>query len=561
MFVGTNRADALPYGAIKGNSKYGPKTAAMPLSKPVLENYPLTDFELIFLTFDYRSRSYLTNNGLDYVAPLIQGLSDAVTAGKKILITGELELYNAGQNYALPAGRSFLNSTLGITYNGNPVQRFETNSQGYITAIKSFPGKGMNGDPISDGMNMTLNNYTSLQSDPWIYFTDIIRAVDTKAVPFFYLDNDMQKIGGVRIQNGESKAVFTTFGFEAIKDQTQRNQFMSKILDWLFSGGSVTIGPKAEFSGSNIDFDEVKVGESGDMSLNIKNTGDEDLVISKMEMDSDFDPDGVFKFKSGHGVPNTLAPGEDIDVVVSFSPIAVDSYMGNITIESNSVVDGTYLVSLEGIGKASQGPIIESDKPTLDFSQVENGQSRMGDVVIYNTGTEDLVISKIEIANNTNNSYSIVVGGTPGTIEPDGERSITVKFAPETEGLHTADLNISSNAANQEEGDFSVKLTGNGFISSVPEEVTSTDGIITLKATPSPMGYNGVITYTLKTNGTYDMYLADLNGRIITSLVSASMLSGTHTFDMNTSTLSSGTYVIVSKLGNSIVKLPIIISK
>ena len=121
-------------------------------------------------------------------------------------------------------------------------------------------------------------------------------------------------------------------------------------------------------------------------------------------------------------------------------------------------------------------------------------------------------------------------------------------------------MNISSNAANQQ-GDFSVKLTGNGFVSSVPEEVVSTDGMITLKATPSPMGYNGVITYTLKTNGTYDMYLADLNGRIITSLVSASMLSGTHTFDMNTSTLSSGTYVIVSKLGNSIVKLPIIISK
>lgn len=559
MFVGTNKAVSLPYGAIKSNPTYGPKTAAMPLSKEVLINYPIKDFDLIFLTFDYQSRSYLTNSGLDYVETLIQGLNDAIAAGKKILITGELELYNAGQSYCLPAGRSFLNSTLGLTYNGNPVMRFEVNSNNQITAIKSFSGKGMNGDPISNGLSMTLNDYTSLQSDPWIWFTDIIRTLDTKAVPFFYLDNDMTKIGGARIQNGASKAVFLSFGFEAIKDQTQRNQFMSKILDWLFSGGSVTIGPKAEFSNSSLDFDVVNVGESADQTMTIKNTGDEDLVVTKMEMDADFDPDGVFKFKSGNGVPVTLAPGETINVVVSFAPVDADSYLGNITIESNSVVDGTYLISLDGIGRVSQGAIIESDKTTLNFSNVESGSSRMGDVVIYNTGNVDLDISKIEIANNSNNAFSIIAGGDAGSIAPDGDRTITVKFAPTNDGDHTGDLVITSNAAN-DDGEYTIQLVGSAF-SSVPEEVTSTDGMITLKATPNPMGYNGVITYTLKSNGDYNMYLVDLSGRVVTNFVNASVISGTHTFDFNTSSLSSGTYVIVSQLGNSVVKLPIIISK
>jgi hypothetical protein len=106
-------------------------------------------------------------------------------------------------------------------------------------------------------------------------------------------------------------------------------------------------------------------------------------------------------------------------------------------------------------------------------------------------------------------------------------------------------------------------LVGNGFATGVPDEITSNDGVITLKATPNPMGENGTITYSLNTanTGSFRMYLMDMSGRTVMDLVSGSVPSGTHTYEFNTSALSSGTYVIVARHNGSIVNLPIVIAK
>ncbi len=562
LYVGGNNKVAYLYNAIKGNSKYGSKTAALPLTKDVITHYnPNDKFDLAVLSFDQPHRSALTNTSTGYSTDLANSLRQMVTNGKKVFITGELELYNSGQSYADPQGRAFLNTTLGITYNGNPKIRVTVDGNGYLTGISKFNAKGMNGDPISNGLDMTLNDYSNLQSDPYIIFTDIIQATDQKAVPFLYYDNTQSNIGGVRIENGKSKAVYLSFGVEAIKDVTQRNNFVGKILDWLFAGGSSTIGPVIEFSSTNLDFDEVKVSNNKIMNLSFTNNGDEDLIISELNFDYDYDPDSVFAFVSAPSLPMTITPGNTSTIEIQFTPKDIATYDGLLTVKSNSISDNVQIIDLSGKGIASQGAIISAKSMTLDFGQVAVNDGKVGDVVIYNTGTEDLNISEISFENNTDNAFSIVVGGESGTIPVESDRTITIKFTPPSEGQYSANLVVKSNAVN--EANFKVALVGNGFPSGVPEEVTSKDGAITLKATPNPMGSQGVITYSLKnaSTGSFNMYLVDLNGRVVKNLVSASVSAGTHTYDFNTSSLSSGTYVIVAQRNGSTVKLPMIINK
>jgi hypothetical protein len=164
LYVGNNGNVNFLYNAIKGNSKYGPKTAALPLTNDILVNYnPVEKFDLVIFSYDFWHRSYLTNTGTGYSNTLAKALKSMVANGKKIFITGELELYNAGQSYADPEGRSFLNQTLGITYNGNPPWRITIDGNGYITGIKKFNAKGMSGDPIGNGIDITMNDYTDLK--------------------------------------------------------------------------------------------------------------------------------------------------------------------------------------------------------------------------------------------------------------------------------------------------------------------------------------------------------------------------------------------------------------
>ncbi len=562
VYAGGNNNLVLLYNAIKGNSKYGSKTALLPMSEDILINYdPKNLFDLVVLSFDFWHRGYFVYNGFSYVSPLAKTLKQMMAMGKKILMTGELELTNALQSYADPDARTFLNTTLGITTNGQAKIRVSTDNNGYINGINKFSAKGMSGDPITGGLNLTLNDYTDIRNHPYIIYTDIIRVTGgNNVVPILYYDNNQQSIGGVRVSIGEAKAVYYTFGFEAIRNITQRNDLVGKTLDWLFSGGGSTMGPQIE-TVSELNWGEVKVSQEKELTLTINNIGDEDLVIDELTMDADYDPDGVYTFVSGHSTPITIAPNSHHEVVIKFAPKNAEDYSGLLIINSNSLEDDEMLVSLEGIGIPAQGPIISSDKTTLDFRNVEIGKSIIADVVIYNTGTGDLNISNIRIDNDTDEAFSVEVGGDPGTVPPDGERTITIKFTAKKKGLHSAILAIMSNAGNASV--YNVELVGNGFASGVPDEVSSNDGVITLKATPNPMGENGLITYSLNTTntGTFEMYLMDITGRNVMNLVSGSVAAGTHTYEFNTSSLSSGTYVIVARHNASIVNLPIVIAK
>ena len=77
----------------------------------------------------------------------------------------------------------------------------------------------------------------------------------------------------------------------------------------------------------------------------------------------------------------------------------------------------------------------------IDFGRIPLWSSNDQYVYIQNQGSSDLVISRL----STENQYFRVVGDTSFTIEPWGNRAITIRFNSLKKGLYSSKLNIRSN--------------------------------------------------------------------------------------------------------------------
>jgi thiol-disulfide isomerase/thioredoxin len=317
--------------AIMSGAKYSSETALMPLvAATEIGNLPC---QAIVLPIDYNARGALNNQAV------IDEVTSWIQQKKRLFLAGPLEAYLAFNSQgANMATRNFMLNTLGIrgvrtfpiTVQGQtsnvPYYHFNYDpNTGSITSLKTFTIQGVNGDPISNGVNVTANQSTQYYN----LYTDVLQlAQGTTAVPIFTYDNNTQYIGGVRVETNDTRIVFTTFGLEAISNATARNQLAQKIMDWLT--GTIAPQPKLELvqtTGENvIQFDQVEVGKSKAHTFKIRNSGTADLVVSEIAMDpQDAATYGdVFVITEGGQTPITIAPGSEHAVTLEFRPKKVE---------------------------------------------------------------------------------------------------------------------------------------------------------------------------------------------------------------------------------------------
>lgn len=105
--------------------------------------------------------------------------------------------------------------------------------------------------------------------------------------------------------------------------------------------------PHLAISFDELDFDEVTEGESESQSFEIENDGDADLSGSVFLEDSD---GGAFVITSGEG-SFTLAPSENLEVVVAFNPDSNREFSGQLNISHNADnTDDPAAIMLAGVG-------------------------------------------------------------------------------------------------------------------------------------------------------------------------------------------------------------------
>jgi len=224
---------------------------------------------------------------------------------------------------------------------------------------------------------------------------------------------------------------------------------------------------------------------SSEFVITIGNTGTANLNISAITLtDTNNFPLNTQAGTNPIGTPPvTIAPNETRTLGVSFTPKSAGTYSPTLTIEYYDPNTRMIHFEFQGTGVLPQVPNIQiTPSPDIshDFGSVYVGSSSSEFVItIGNTGTANLNISAITLTDTNNFTLNTQAGtnpiGTPPvTIAPGESRTLGVSFTPQTSGVQSATLSITSNDPDPSTVTFSFQGTG------VPPQVPN------IQVTPSP---------------------------------------------------------------------------
>lgn len=205
-----------------------------------------------------------------------------------------------------------------------------------------------------------------------------------------------------------------------------------------------------------LNFGEVGLGATADLSFKVINRGSVDLVVSELCIEGEADPNGLcsvngqtpsFSRVEWPALPFTLPPNGAQDIQVRFAPTRSTQPPSPIPSEDlgpkRTVVkivsndpdsdrrEAAKRVPLDGT--AVKPPDILIQPSNLDFGEVAIGSSQGLSFDISNEGATDLTIADIT---SSDNQFSIELSTPlPVTLKPRGVQKVTatVRFTPNTQ--------------------------------------------------------------------------------------------------------------------------------
>lgn len=217
--------------------------------------------------------------------------------------------------------------------------------------------------------------------------------------------------------------------------------------------GVVLPTPNIKVSPSVLNFGDVEVGKTAIKSFNIYNDGNATLEIYRITTN-----DNQFTILDD---PNVPAGGIAV-IPVEFKPTSLGQKEAVITISSNDPDEPTKTLTAKGKGISPPAPDIRLSNTSLDFGDVQVGESKVLYINIFNDGNLPLVLNSM----TTNNEQFAVIWDSQNV--PVGEYiTISIRFSPVLTGLKTATLTIKSN--DPDEQTVTVSLQGRGYEVPVPD--------------------------------------------------------------------------------------------
>ncbi|MFM8983789.1 MAG: putative Ig domain-containing protein, partial [Spartobacteria bacterium] len=176
----------------------------------------------------------------------------------------------------------------------------------------------------------------------------------------------------------------------------------------------------------NLSFGSATVNTTANRTLSITNTGTGNLTVNSISYPAGFS--GNFS--------GTVAPGATQNVTVTFAPVAIQSYGGNITVNSTAT-SGNSTIAANGVG---EGTRLAAASGNLTFGTLAPGEFAVRQMQVANTGTGNLTVHRIEFPSGFSGNLSenfVVAAGT--------SQSIDVYFAPFLAGSFSSEIQVHSN--------------------------------------------------------------------------------------------------------------------
>ncbi len=211
--------------------------------------------------------------------------------------------------------------------------------------------------------------------------------------------------------------------------------------------------PTVAVSPAAIDFDSVTVGTTKKDTLIVISTGTGTLQLDSLVLSGN----SVFSAPSG---PFAIAPGESLEVEVTFTPDTTRVFSDTLTLFSNATNDPSVKVPLAGTG--SGFPAIDAAPDTLNFGNVAVNSSKRDTVVVKSVGSIlPLEIDSIAVTSG-DAVFSIagIVDIGDSSIAVGDSFKVAVAYSPTETGLDAGALTIFSNSVS--DPNLEVRLTGTG---------------------------------------------------------------------------------------------------
>lgn len=203
--------------------------------------------------------------------------------------------------------------------------------------------------------------------------------------------------------------------------------------------------PQLALSTTALDFSSVQTGQSASLPLRLSNTGPVALTVNAASV--------AAPFSIGLGTPVTINPGGHVDTTVTFAPTASGPASQTLTIASNDPASPA-TVSCTGTGV---DPALSLSTTELTFADQRVGTTSLAQTVTAtNTGLGPVTVTSV----GTTGDFTSAAG-VPATLQPGDQLTVSVKFAPTTDGPLGGTLQIASTAATSPD---TVVLAGTGIV-------------------------------------------------------------------------------------------------
>ncbi len=281
---------------------------------------------------------------------------------------------------------------------------------------------------------------------------------------------------------------------------------------------------------------------------------------AKAQVDSKVwtEPAMLIKDISGYTSYNFKEPYTDTEWKYS----AHDNYSFNLEVENRYEDAIAFFAVYDYVGNIRIDSIrYHADMLTLlsaaemDFGTIKENTEKINTLVIKNSGGTEAVINKLYLQDNL--EFTILSGDTPlpFTLQPQEEHELRIKYYP----TKVSDLDVDTLFVETNELTFTWGLKGTADDGTGINDDEYNEN---LTITPNPIGAeDSEIAYILPEAGSVDIRLYDMQGKFIQSIYSGYANAGKNTVSFSNSGLNSGSYLLVLKQGDYLVKMTVVVNK
>ena len=238
-----------------------------------------------------------------------------------------------------------------------------------------------------------------------------------------------------------------------------------------------------DLENSVLQFGTVTTGDSGEFDVQLLSTGNQDLDVYEIYLaDVTFDAEGnlasemiVTNDMEIHmsAVGGEIPHGSAYVFPIRFAPLYGTAIEPNRHLAVKHELNwdpedlepkgqGVLYIPFAGVGDGDPVPDIASTPAEKDFGSVTLGDVSlplMQDFSVANQGPGTLTTGAVTLSGANPEQFSIVVDGVSGSEYAFGEaRILTVAYDPQTEGVHSAQIEIETN--DPDEQPFYIPLFG-----------------------------------------------------------------------------------------------------